>query len=144
MCFAFPDDCVLRVSGELMVTSARIGSIACGIAALGIVLVCGSIHAAEPLPAVEHPEEAPAPSTTATVELLLRDGRRVDGELQARTDSRMVWIRTGSASITLDSGFAWDRVRGVRHDGRWLATAECQALIAHVKAVSSRTRSAAD
>ncbi|HUG89661.1 MAG TPA: hypothetical protein VML55_02430 [Planctomycetaceae bacterium] len=61
--------------------------------------------------------------------IILKDGRLASGQLDPRTDSRRLWIRTGETAITLASGFAWEAVRGVRHGERRLTSAELESMI---------------
>lgn len=87
---------------------------------------------ARPLPATEPGSDHPD-SSAPIVTLLLRDGRRISGELTPRTDSRTVWLQTASGSIVIASGFDWHRVRGVNHQERWLTSAECARLVTQVR-----------
>jgi hypothetical protein len=63
----------------------------------------------------------------------LKDGRKVSGEIDARTNDKHLWLRATAPTILLRSSFAWDNVRSAKHAGKTLTAAEFQTLAKTLK-----------
>jgi hypothetical protein len=60
----------------------------------------------------------------------LRDGRQVNGQVDASTNTDRLWIRQEAAGLVIVSGFKWEHIAEVRDAERTLQQAELQDMAA--------------
>ena len=59
----------------------------------------------------------------------LHDGRQLEGELDARSDTKHLWLHTESPTIVIATSILWEDVAEVKQDGRTLTRAQVSLLV---------------
>ncbi|MGE0607926.1 MAG: hypothetical protein AB7O62_12600 [Pirellulales bacterium] len=66
----------------------------------------------------------PNPALAEPVSITLAGGQQVSGEVDHRTNERLLWLRRQEAGIQITSGFAWSEIRNGQWANEVLTTAE--------------------
>lgn len=69
-----------------------------------------------------------------TVEL--KNGHILKGEIDAETDSMLLWIRRIEPGIVISSSYKWSAVARLQHRGRWVGVTELRPLVEQWKSKS--------
>lgn len=68
-----------------------------------------------------------------TVTVTLRSGRQMTGVVDPRSDAKQLWLKYGTAAVTVLRPIAWQSVESAEVDGREIELSELQALAAKVE-----------
>jgi hypothetical protein len=71
------------------------------------------------------------------LEIRLRDGRIVKGEIAPRSSATHLWLRGGDDEIAIESGFPWSQLQSVTMEGKPLFAADLRALFQRETATKS-------
>src|SRR5687767_14981801 len=74
---------------------------------------------------------AVAAKTRATepLEVLLRDGRIVRGQIAPRSSATHLWLRSGNDEIAIESGFPWSQLQSATLEGKLIIADDLRALL---------------
>jgi hypothetical protein len=78
-----------------------------------------------------------AVSHAETIQVVLRDGRVMQGEPDTRTDSAMLWLRSEVTGVQLRSGFRWEQIEVVLRGNSSFTPAEFQRIAAQTATPST-------
>jgi hypothetical protein len=97
-------------------------------------LVFGTLSATAALVACSALALGPGPAWAGEL-LSVRadDGRVLQGEVDARTNKQLLWLRLGSPQVVVCSSIQWDRVLSARYKDRLLSAAELAGLAEGLK-----------